>query len=421
MKLTIHRGANEIGGSCVEMAADDNTRILVDIGRPLSGIDPVLPSNFSSVNAILISHPHEDHFGLIDKVPSNIPVYMSELSLKLINASRLFRGIPPLTNNFKFFKPWNEFKIGAFTIYPYLNDHSSAESFSFLIDTDGKRVFYTGDFRAHGRKEVLFDRLKSNPPGNVDAMLMEGTMLGRDESSACRNEDEVEERMLATMKKEEGLCFLLCSSQNLDRIVSAFRAAKQANRLFVLDIYTAYILRLFADSIKSGNTPDLSWKECRVIGKGLVAGRHYHEVVKPNPDIFKDFTRAIYEEGNLVLETTIASDPSKYIIRTSLVESFIRKYKIRHSSIIYSMWEGYLDEKHNPKGWKGYERLMKMPAVNFTRIHTSGHAYLKDLKDLSNAINPKMLIPIHTGHADDYIEHFSNVLVLPDGEKIMMT
>ncbi|MFC1793847.1 hypothetical protein ACFL3Q_09705 [Planctomycetota bacterium] len=34
MKLTIHRGANEIGGSCVEVTAG-NTRILLDFGMPL--------------------------------------------------------------------------------------------------------------------------------------------------------------------------------------------------------------------------------------------------------------------------------------------------------------------------------------------------------------------------------------------------
>jgi len=34
MKLTIHRGTHEIGGTCVELATE-NTRILIDIGLPL--------------------------------------------------------------------------------------------------------------------------------------------------------------------------------------------------------------------------------------------------------------------------------------------------------------------------------------------------------------------------------------------------
>ena len=34
MKLTIHRGTKEIGGSCVELRAED-TRIILDVGMPL--------------------------------------------------------------------------------------------------------------------------------------------------------------------------------------------------------------------------------------------------------------------------------------------------------------------------------------------------------------------------------------------------
>lgn len=34
MKLTIHRGTHEIGGSCIELEAK-NTRIVLDIGMPL--------------------------------------------------------------------------------------------------------------------------------------------------------------------------------------------------------------------------------------------------------------------------------------------------------------------------------------------------------------------------------------------------
>ena len=34
MNLTIHRGTNEIGGSCIELQSD-NSRILLDFGMPL--------------------------------------------------------------------------------------------------------------------------------------------------------------------------------------------------------------------------------------------------------------------------------------------------------------------------------------------------------------------------------------------------
>ncbi len=39
MQIIIHRGANEVGGSCVELAHEDTT-ILLDVGLPLDyGMD----------------------------------------------------------------------------------------------------------------------------------------------------------------------------------------------------------------------------------------------------------------------------------------------------------------------------------------------------------------------------------------------
>ena len=35
MRVRIHRGTAEIGGNCIEIAADDGSRIVLDLGRPL--------------------------------------------------------------------------------------------------------------------------------------------------------------------------------------------------------------------------------------------------------------------------------------------------------------------------------------------------------------------------------------------------
>src|ERR1019366_7929262 len=38
-QYVIHRGQHEIGGMCIEVAADDGTRILLDLGMPLVAPD----------------------------------------------------------------------------------------------------------------------------------------------------------------------------------------------------------------------------------------------------------------------------------------------------------------------------------------------------------------------------------------------
>ena len=45
------------------------------------------------------------------------------------------------------------------------------------------------------------------------------------------------------------------------------------------------------------------------------------------------------------------------------------------------------------------------------KIHTSGHADIKTLKQMVEAIKPRNLVPIHTFDGDDYKDIFKNVNV----------
>ena len=113
MKLTIHRGAKEIGGSCVEIQSKQ-ARIIIDLGMPLVNElnDPfdsksiedketpeliqshVLPDvrglyagGEKSVDAIFISHPHQDHYGLLRYINPEIPIFMTRGTKALIDVS----------------------------------------------------------------------------------------------------------------------------------------------------------------------------------------------------------------------------------------------------------------------------------------------------------------------------------------------
>jgi len=118
MTFTIHRGASEIGGSCVEVCTD-KTRIIIDIGMPLTNPDgssfdlskteemsvnelravKILPDisalyddSDEKETAILISHAHQDHYGLISYVNKRVPVYLGKPTHKLIELTAQFAG-----------------------------------------------------------------------------------------------------------------------------------------------------------------------------------------------------------------------------------------------------------------------------------------------------------------------------------------
>ena len=240
MNVTIHRGTQEIGGTCIEVREGDRS-ILLDLGLPL---DPdATATDVSALNpeALLISHPHMDHFGSMECLPDRVPVYMGRLAKELIDATRVFRKKTLLNRDIRYIEAWKKFEVGGFTVTPLLVDHSSPEAFAFLVEGGGQRLFYTGDFRAHGRKQKVFEKLLADPPPNIDALLMEGTMMDRD-NDEFPDEEAVQKMMHDTIRDHQGMSFLITSSQNIDRLVSAYIAARDTGKTLVVDLYTAWVL-----------------------------------------------------------------------------------------------------------------------------------------------------------------------------------
>lgn len=407
MKLTIHRGAREIGGSCVQITSG-NLSILLDAGLPLGESRSEVDLAKIDFSDVFISHPHQDHFGLIESLTADKTVHIGETARKLISATRIFLGKPLLSNIFSELqnRVWVELEPG-FRVMPYLMDHSCVDAFGFLVEAEGKRIYYSGDFRAHGRRKQAFDWFLNDPPRDIDLLLMEGTMMGR-ENIAFRDEDAVEQGMLEVLRKyDDQACFLICSGQHIDRICAAYRACIRADRIFVIDMYTAYILRTVAQQFSS--LPDINTaKNIKVLTKGLTAGAHYSKITD-NRNSFGSFAHDIFHPETMITPDEIMAHPGHYFLKISNFSDLLKQ--LEQCSVIYSMWSGYLEE---PK----YRDIKHHPKITFYEIHTSGHAVRKDLQRFAAALKPKRLIPVHTEKAEEYENFFENVFVLQDGEKL---
>ena len=409
MQIIIHRGSNEIGGTCIQLSTDKTT-ILLDLGLPLSKVSKQLDLSSIKTDAIIISHPHQDHYGLIDAVDRTVPVYIGKLGKSLIDATRIFIGEELHKNNFQHFESWQPFTIGDFTITPYLVDHSAVDAYGFLIEAEGKRVFYSGDFRAHGRKSELFERIVKKPPKDIDILFMEGTMMQRD-NDEFPTEDSVEVMIFETIRGQENISFLISSSQNIDRIVSAFRACKRAGKTLVIDFYTAWVLEQMKRV--TPNVPAMEWDHVKIY-----ADYSQDQALQHNSEFFGDFRKKAYQHR--IEKEELTANPAQY-----LYFSKMSKFKImelykgeKPVNVIYSQWLGYL--KCSDDAYFGAQEIAAYqhdPQVNFVYAHTSGHATLEDLKRFAGALKPKRLIPIHTEYGVMFKEHFENVVNVEDREE----
>lgn len=407
MNVVVHRGGHEIGGTCIQLSTA-NTSILLDLGLPLKEDSKIIEIDALKPDAVLISHPHQDHYGLIDALVPEIPVYIGELGKNLIDATRVLLGKHLHTNRFKHIKNRQSFVVGDFSITPYLVDHSAVDAYAFLIEAEGRRVFYSGDFRAHGRKSVLFEKMIAQPPRNIDLLFMEGTMIERT-NDVFPTEEHVEQKIFQTIRNQNNISFIISSSQNIDRIVSAFRACKRAHKTLVIDIYTAWVLEQLKQV--SGNVPSIGWDQVKVY-----ATHSHDQRLKANHDFFGDFRRRVYQ--NRVLPKELKANPSGYLFFGKMsyfktINSYKRTLPI---NLIYSQWLGYL--KYTNDEYFGAEEVSAYqndPQVDFVYAHTSGHAVVKDLQTFAALFQPKALVPVHTEYADKYKELFDNVVEYNDG------
>jgi len=291
--------------------------------------------------------------------------------------------------------------LGPFVITPYLMDHSAYDSYAVLVEADGKRLFYTGDLRGHGRKAKLFERLVAHPPEKVDVLLMEGTTIRREGTTAgFPTEDDIEKELVGLFKKTIGMPLVWCSGQNIDRLVTVFRAAKRAGRQFIVDMYTAHILKA------TGNPrlPQAHWPEVRVFLPYFQKNR-----IKRNKEFelaneYKPFR--IYPE-----HLAEAAQNSVMLFRPSMQRDVDEANCLDGACMVYSMWDGYLAEDK----MKPFLTWLDERRIPLIKCHTSGHASVKDLQRLREAFPSALLVPIHTQHPEQYTELFQNVNLKQDG------
>ena len=371
---------------------------------------PDVPGLFSdepNVDALLLSHAHGDHTGLLPWVKPGIPIYCSKGTSKMLMAGAIFAGQTEIPHEHQhLLETEKTIQIGDIAVTGLSVDHSAFDSMALLIEADGKRLLYSGDLRMHGRKpgmaRDLFKFIAKKP---VDVLLMEGTNL-RESSpangSGNSSEADLEATLCRAIKRWNHLVLASFSPQHFDRMISFYKATRDAGRILVLDVYGAFVWHLASGQCR---IPKLTARNgIRVFYNQSFQQTWKRKNRKKIHDMFLD--------ARIDLPAILA-EPDRYtmLFRPSMLNLDFGGKLPQHTMCLYSLWSGYLVKPE----YQELKAALKKAEGELSECHTSGHIFAEDLVKFVKTVNPRLVVPVHTESAKKFRDLFQNALLLSDG------
>lgn len=378
MKIEIHRGLDQVGGNIIEISTD-TTRIVLDVGysrnkrnTDMSRVRRLLSRG--GADAVFVTHYHEDHVGMANRVHRSIPIYIGETAYSIMKVSDEYR-FRRLFKPYGYLKHRRSIRVGDITVTPYSCDHAAYDSYMLYCEAEGRSVLYTGDFRDHGR--ASFDDLLRELPKHPDTLICEGTELYRPAHRAM-SEYELERRAADIFSEVKGPVFALQMPLNIERTLSLYNASRYSSRIFVEDAYMAQIAEAAGNGIPTPECPD---------------------VYAFMPSVLRyPWYKGLSKKASTEL---LSNTPFVMCVRV-LMGGYMKRLS-RHISfeggiLLYTCRKGLQSSRSMKHFLERCERLGLRTVV----LHTGGHADGAALKRLIEALSPKQLIPIHTEHAEEF-------------------
>jgi ribonuclease J len=448
VSLTFYGGANEIGGNKI-LLEDKGARIYLDFGQSFDfgqeffyeylqpraanglevyfefGLLPKVPKLYSKdmleltklkyekpdIDAVFISHSHSDHVNHLPFLDESIPVYMGHGTHRILEIyHKLYSSMCDIGEHIdlRFFKSGDKIKIKHLVIEPIHVEHSIPGAYGFVIHTSKGSIIYTGDLRMHGPKsDMTTEFIKKAAKSKPIALLTEGTRMGY-ETEHNNTEEEVEQKATKIVSESKGIVFAYFSMSNVDRFMSFYRAAVKNGRKLVVDTKFAYVLDNLKEKIPE--LPDI------VTDDNL---RVYFRLSKTGAFVEKDYL--VYERKfipRMITYKELSKNQSKFVMHMSFYKLMELCYlKPKNGDYIYSSSEHFLEGEDNEDERVVLENWMKHFGVKFHKnVHCSGHASKEDIEKMVKQIKPKILVPMHTQSAKEFMKLHANVLI-PEKEK----
>jgi ribonuclease J len=192
------------------------------------------------------------------------------------------------------------------------------------------------------------------------------------------------------LRVTDGLVVVLSSPQNIDRVVTTYRAALQADRDLALDLYSCDVVAGTGLATIPQLGPD--WPRVH-------AYLPLHQRIKVKNAAAFEKTQAV--RPYRIYDERLSENPERYVLFGSFQQDLLRLLRsanVKVGAVVWSQWEGYLEKASGVK----LQETLKKYDVPLIQHHTSGHATPADLERLISAINPTAVVPVHTEHPGEF-------------------
>jgi ribonuclease J len=354
----------------------------------LGNLNNIIPSEEDERNtAVIISHIHLDHIGAMGLISPDIPVYLTEESLKLYeNLKEIGEGVFG-ERNYNSITYEEVLKIGDIKVTAVLLDHDVLGACGFFIETPDVKIVYSGDLRLHGKHpELTMNFISKANKFEPNVLMMEGTMINGEKESkdtkpspeltGINTEQQVKELFINKFEKSKGLVLINASERNLERIADIIDAAKIADRKIVLEPETAYLI------LKIINNNDFIIYKSEELETGLL-----YETAQSWMGAFIESHETIgYREINL--------NPEKYVLQNSF-RNLMEVMDLNLKKSVYIHSNAVPLGAYDPDYLKLQEFLRRLK-IDYEYIGTPGHAFHSHLKYIIDEIQPEILVPLHS-------------------------
>ncbi|WP_425049916.1 ribonuclease J [Psychromarinibacter sp. S121] len=383
-------GAGEIGMNTYVYGVgpeDDERLIVVDLGVTFPDMDTTpgvdlimadvdwLQERADRVEAIFITHAHEDHIGALAMLLPMIdaPVYARAFTAHLGRMKLEEAGIDP--EKVTTVSPWPEtVTAGPFTVGFAPISHSIPESSGLVIDTPHGRVVHTGDFkldRAPGVGEPFDDDMWADiAKDGVQALVCDSTNVFS--PNPGRSESDLPDAIRDLVAAAPGMVAATTFASNIARLKTLAEAGQAAGRSIVL----------------------LGRAMRRMVTAGVETG-----VLTNFPSVVSPEDAASIPRENLMLLTSGSQGEHRAASAQLSRGKYLGLELKEGDTFLFSSKVIPGNERSVSKIVNAFSEMgVEVVDDSGGLYHVSGHANRPDLAFVHRLIKPKMLVPMHGEH-----------------------